>query len=121
MKLVKYIFFVIILIVCIAFIMQLNELNTIDQVPVKIKIPYISAIDPSDDGIKVWEAIIFSITLGVLIGFMIALFQIISQKTEIISLKSKVRRLRNEIDLLRNQSLEEDISLEDKIDTEENL
>ena len=63
MKLLKYIFFVIILIICIVFIIQLNELNTIDQVPIKIKIPYTSAIDPSDDGIKVWEAIVFSISI----------------------------------------------------------
>ena len=57
----------------------------------------------------------------VFLGFIIALFQIISQKTEVISLKSKVRRLKNEIDGLRNQSLEDDITLEDTIESDENL
>ena len=121
MKLLKYIFFVIVLIVCIVFIIQLNELNTINQEPVKIKIPYISAIDPSDDGIKVWEAIIFSITTGVFIGFIIALFQIVSQKSENISLKSKIRRLKNELDGLRNQSIDDDIDIEDEIDNGMNI
>ena len=121
MKLLKYIFFVIILIVCIIFIIQLNELNTVNQLPVKIKIPYISAIDPSDDGIKVWEAIIFSITIGVFIGFLIALFQIISQKSENISLKSKIRRLTNELDGIRNQSIDDDIDIEDDIENNINL
>ena len=121
MKLLKYIFFVIILIICIVFVIQLNELNTINQEPVKIKIPYISAIDPSDDGIKVWEAIIFSITIGVFIGFLIALFQIISQKSDNLSLKSKVRRLKNELDVLRNQSIDDDIDIEDDLDNNMNL
>ena len=121
MKLLKYIFFVIILIICIVFVIQLNELNTINQEPVKIKIPYISAIDPSDDGIKVWEAIIFSITIGVFIGFLIALFQIISQKSDNLSLKSKVRRLKNELDGLRNQSIDDDIEIEDDLYNNMNL
>ena len=121
MKLLKYIFFIIILIICIVFIIQLNELNTVDQTPIKIKIPYISAIDPSDDGIKVWEAILLSISIGVFIGFIIALFQIISQKSEIISLKSKIRRLINELDGLRNQSIDDDIDIEDDIDNNINL
>jgi hypothetical protein len=121
MKLLKYIFFVIILIICIVFIIQLNELNTVDQVPIKIKIPYTSAFDPSDDGIKVWEAIVFSISIGVFIGFLIALFQIISQKSEVISLKSKIRRLTNELDGLRNQSIEDDIDIEDDISENINI
>tara|TARA_B100000579_G_C22729670_1_gene803567 strand:- start:48 stop:413 length:366 start_codon:yes stop_codon:yes gene_type:complete len=121
MKLLKYIFFVIILIVCIIFIQQLDQLNTINQVPIKIKIPFLNFLDPSDDGIKVWEAIILSITLGVFIGFVIALFQIISQKSENISLKSKIRRLTNELDSLRNQSIEDDIDIEDEINSDINI
>ena len=121
MKLLKYIFFIIILIVCIVFIIQLDQLNTFNQVPVKIKIPYLSFLDPSDDGIKVWEAIILSITIGVFIGFLIALFQIISQKSENLSLKSKIRRLTNELDSLRNQSIEDDIDIEDDMNNDINI
>ncbi len=121
MKLVKYILFIAILIVSIIFIIKLNELNMIDNQPVQIKFPYIYSIEGYEDGVKVWEAIILTLSIGVILGFVIALFQIIAQKTELISLKSKVRRLKNELDNLRNQSLDEDISLEDSIESEEIL
>lgn len=126
MKLLKYIFFIIILIICIIFINQLNELNTVvntsgEKVNVLIKFPYLSNIENFEDGIKVWEAIILSLSIGVFIGFLIALFQLVSQKSEIISLKSKLRRLTNELDGLRNQSIEDDIDLEDEIDNTTNL
>ena len=126
MKLLKYIFFIIILIICIIFINQLNELNTVvntsgEKVNVLIKFPYLSTIENFEDGIKVWEAIILSLSIGVFIGFLIALFQLVSQKSEIISLKSKLRRLTNELDGLRNQSIEDDIDLEDEIDNTTNL
>ncbi len=126
MKLLKYIFFIIILIICIVFINQLNELNTIvnasgENVALLIKFPYLSTIENFENGIKVWEAIILSLSIGVFIGFLIALFQLISQKSEIISFKSKLRRLTNELDGLRNQSIEDDIDLEDEIDNSINL
>ncbi|MAX30603.1 MAG: hypothetical protein CMG14_07095 [Candidatus Marinimicrobia bacterium] len=121
MKLLKYIFFTIILISCIFFIIKLDQLNTVNQEPIKIKIPYISAIDPSNDGIKVWEAILLSVSMGVFIGFLIALYQIISQTSEIMSLKSKIRRLNHELDNLRNQSIDDDIDIKDEISMEEDL
>ena len=126
MKLLKYFFFIIILVICIVFINQLNELNTVvnasgENVAVLIKFPYLSTIEKFDNGIKVWEAVILSLSIGVFIGFLIALFQIISQKSEIISFKSKLRRLTNELDGLRNQSIEDDIDLEDEIDNSINL
>tara|TARA_Y100001970_G_C14233083_1_gene859944 strand:+ start:524 stop:760 length:237 start_codon:yes stop_codon:yes gene_type:complete len=66
-----------------------------------------------EDGIQVWEAIILTLSIGVFVGFIIALFQLIAQKSEILSLKSKIRRLTNELDSLRNQSLDDDIDIED--------
>ena len=121
MKLLKYIFFIIVLIVSIVFIIKLNELNLVDGQPINIKFPYIIGFPGYEDGIKVWEAIILTLSIGVFLGFIIALYQIISQKTDIISLKSKVRRLRNELDGLRNQSLDDDIELEDNIESEDVL
>ena len=79
MKLLKYIFFIIILLISIIFIIKLNELNLVDGSPIKIKIPYIISMSGYEDGIKVWEAIILTLTIGVFIGFAIALYQIISQ------------------------------------------
>ena len=121
MKLVKYMLFIIVLVFSIIFIIKLNELNIVDGQPVKIMFPYFSTLDGYESGMKVWEAMILTLTSGVFLGFIIALFQIISQKADTISLKSKVRRLRNEIDGLRNQSLEDDITLEDTIESDENL
>jgi len=113
MKLLKYILFVIILITCVFFIIQLDKLNTLDSGPIMIKFPYLSSMDNYADGIQVWEAIILTLSIGVFIGFIIALFQIISQKTEIISQKSRIRQLSNELSTLRNQSIDDDIDLED--------
>ena len=71
----------------------------------------IDAVNP--DGIKVWEAIILTLSAGVFLGFIIALFQMIAQKSEIISLKSKIRRLNSELDNLRNHDIDDDIEIND--------
>ena len=105
----------------IIFIIKLNELNIVDQTPIKIKFPYIVSMDGYEDGVKVWEAIILTLSIGVFLGFIIALFQIISQKTDIISQKSKIRQLTNELSTLRNQSIDEDIDLEDEIEEADQL
>ena len=121
MKLLKYVFFIIILITCIIFIIQLDKLNTLESGPIMIKFPYLSSIESLRDGIQVWEAIILTLSIGVFIGFIIALFQLISQKSEILSLKSKIRRLTNELDSLRNQSIEDDIDIEDDMNSDINI
>ena len=120
MKLLKYILFIIILIASVQFIMELDTLNLKpdDNTPVKIKIPY---LNDSTEGMKVWQAVVLTLSLGVFIGFVIALIQIISQKSEIISLKSNLRKLQNELDSLRNQNLEEDIPLFDEISDQEEI
>jgi len=122
MKLFKYMLFIVVLIFSIIFIIQLNELNTIDQSPIRIKIPYLNTMDGvNPDGIKVWEGIIMSLSIGVFIGFIIALFQMIAQKSEIMSLKSKVRRLNSELDNLRNHEIDDEIQIDDKADEESEL
>tara|TARA_Y100000739_G_C20574096_1_gene449297 strand:+ start:381 stop:692 length:312 start_codon:yes stop_codon:yes gene_type:complete len=103
--------------------MELDTLNlNPDNTPVKIKIPYITDFSEIDsDGMKVWQAVILTLSLGVFVGFVIALIQIISQKSEIISLKSNLRKIQNELDNLRNQNLEEDIPLFDEISDQEEI
>ena len=116
MKLFKYMLFIVILIFSIVFIIKLNELNTFDQGPLRVKIPGIQSIEGiNPEGIKVWEAVIFSLSIGVFIGFIIALFQMIAQKSEIISLKSNIRRLKNELDNLRNNAIEDDVEIVDEV------
>ena len=114
MKLIKYILFIIILIISAVFIKELDSLNVLaDGTPIKVKIPYLTNAVGFGEGLDVWQAIIFTLSIGVFIGFIIALIQIISQKAEIISLKSTLRKTNNELDSLRNQDLDDDIELVD--------
>ena len=123
MKLLKYILFIVILIASVKFIMELDALNlNTDNTPVKIKIPYITDLSNVDsEGMKVWQAVILTLSMGVFIGFVIALIQIISQKSEIISLKSSLRKSQNELDNLRNQNLDEDVPLFDELADQEEI
>ena len=123
MKLLKYVLFIVILIFSVKFIMELDTLNVMDDgTSVTIKIPYITNESGLDsEGMKVWQAVILTLSLGVFIGFIIALIQIISQKSEIISLKSNLRKSQNELDNLRNQTLDEDVPLFDEITDEEDI
>ena len=109
MKLFKYMMFIAVLISSVFFIIKLDKDNTtLEGAPVLIKIPYLSGVGSfGADGMKVWEAVILILSIGVFLGFLIALFQMIAQKSEIISLKSKIRRLRSELDNLRNHDIDE--------------
>jgi len=119
MKLIKYILFIIVLIVSVVFIMKLNTENVVEGIPTKIKIPFLTDSIGYSEGLLAWQAIILTLSIGVFIGFMIALIQIISQKAEIISLKSNLRKSNDELDILRNQTLDDDIDLEDEIESDE--
>ena len=113
MKLVKYIINLIILSGTLVFLFTLNGINeTIDGETLLIKIP----LDISGESFQefpVWIIILGMLTIGVLLGFFIALFQILSQKGELVSMKSRLKRLQVEIDTLRNESIDEDIDLND--------
>ena len=121
MKLLKYMLFIIVLIFSIIFIIQLNELNINENLPILIKIPYLINIEGFGNGIKVWEAIIMTLSIGVLIGFIIALFQMIAQKSEIISFKSKIRKLSSELDNLRNHDIEEESEIVDELEQDSEI
>ena len=113
MKLVKYIINLIILSGTLIFLFTLNDINeTADGQAILIKIP----LDFSGESFQefpVWIIVLGMLTIGVLLGFFIALFQILSQKGELVSMKSKLKRLQVEIDTLRNESIDEDIELND--------
>ena len=116
MKLVKYIINLIILSGTLVFLFTLNGINeTSDGQTLMIKIPFLSnqATGESFQEFPVWIIILGMLTVGVLLGFFIALFQILSQKGELVSMRSKLKRLQVEIDNLRNESIDEDIELND--------
>ncbi len=118
MKLLKYLFFVLILIVSVIFLVKLNELNQIDGNAMSIKLPNFKNVE-NPFVFNVWIVMIITFTVGVLIGFLMALVQLISQKREVISLRSSARRLQVELDSLRNQSIEDDIVIKDSSESVE--
>ncbi len=113
MKLLKYLFFILLLIGSLIFLVELNNLNTIDGKPISIKVPYLVDKPQYADGFNVWIVLVGTLTTGVLVGFFMAFFQIIAQKSEVISTNSKLRRLQVELDSLRNQGINDDIILSD--------
>ncbi len=115
MKLIKYLFWVLLLMASLVFLVQFNELNQFDGNPIAIKIPFLVDIPMYEDGFKVWLVLVMTLTSGVIIGFLLALFQILSQKKEVFSLKSKLRRIHLELDSLRNQSVEDDLEIIDEM------
>ncbi len=137
MKLVKYLLYIIFLVVSLVFIINLMEENneefirdtfyktnigkdsgnqpdsldySVDQVMVKI--PF---TDSNSSGIKVWIFFLAVLTCGVVLGFFIALVQIVSQKREIIYQRSKLKKMQTELDTLRNQNIDENLILSDEL------
>jgi len=114
MKLIKYLIWILLLMGSLVFLVQLNELNQFDGNALSIKIPFFVDLPQYENGFNVWMVLVITLTAGVVIGFILALFQIISQKSEVFSLKSKLRRVQLELDSLRNESLVDDIELTDE-------
>ena len=100
----------------LVFLVKLNELNQFDGNTLTIKIPFLQDMPGYEMGFNVWMVLVMTLTAGVVIGFLLALFQIISQKSEVFSLKSKLRRIQIELDSLRNESIEEDILITDEVE-----
>ena len=116
MKLIKYLIWILLLMGSLVFLVRLNELNQFDGNTLTIKIPFLIDLSGYENGFNVWMVLVMTLTAGVIIGFLLALFQIISQKSEVFSLKSKLRRIQAELDSLRNESIDDDIVLTDEMD-----
>ena len=116
MKLIKYLLWILVLMVSLWFLLEFNKLNQPEGNLITIKIPFLVAMPDYEKGFEVWRVLIMTLTTGVVIGFLLAFFQIISQKSEVFSLKSKLRRVQVELDSLRNESIEDDIILTDEVD-----
>ena len=88
---------------------QSDSLNyTIDQVMVKIPFS-----EPGSEGIKVWVFFIVVVTGGLILGFLISLVNIFSQRRKIMSQRAEIRKLKSELDTLRNQNIDENLILSD--------
>ena len=97
MKLVKIFAGLVILILILAFLTQNTNIVTVDLIFVEPK------------NVKVANVMLGSISVGILIGFGVALTNIISNKSEIRSLKTKTRKLSDELNDLRNVAIDEGI------------
>ena len=116
MKLLKYFLFLMILSSSIYFLIELNELNLINGEEIKIRIPFFNEGVIAADGYNVWMVLLMTFTLGVVIGFIISLIQMISLKSETISLKSKNKKIQIELDALRNQGIEDELEFVEDIE-----
>ena len=99
----------------IYFLISLNELNTIEGSPTTIKIPFMNEGEFSE-GYNVWIVLLITLTLGVIVGFIVSLIQMISLKSETITLKSKNKKIQIELDALRNQGIEDELEIVDELE-----
>ena len=123
MKLLKYFLFISILIASLFFFVKLDSMNIVGDIansdpssPIKIQIPFLIDNPNFKDGFEVWVVLLGTLSIGVLVGFLMALFQIISQKSDLIKARSKLKRVQLELDTLRNQAIDDDIEISDVLD-----
>ena len=107
MRLLKLMVIVFLIIACGTFLYQNQVLN-----PYPITIWLYPGYE-----VQLLLPIILALTIlsGAMIGFFIAILQILSEKKETMSLRTKVKRLQIELDSLRNHAIEDDIVLNDSI------
>ena len=123
MKLLKYFLFIAILIASLFFFVKLDSMNVAGDLanldsgsPIKIQIPFLADNPSFEDGFEVWVVLLSALSIGVMVGFLMALFQIISQKSDLIKARSKLKKLQIELDSLRNQAIDDDIEITDKLE-----
>ena len=125
MKLLKYFLFISILIMSLFFFVELDSMNVVGDVSnlapstsIKIQIPFLIDNPNFKDGFEVWVVLLGTLSIGVLVGFLMAIFQIISQKSDLIKTRSKLKRVQVELDTLRNQAIDDDIQITDVVNEE---
>ena len=126
MKLLKYFLFISILIVSLFFFVELDSMNIVGDVShldsntsIRIQIPFLVENPNFEKGFEVWVVLLGTLSLGVVVGFLMALFQIVSQKSDLIKTRSKLKRIQLELDTLRNQAIDDDIEISDILDDEQ--
>ena len=97
MKLVKIFAGLVVLILVLVFLMQ----NT--------KVVSVNLVFAQYENVQVAMVMLGALSVGILIGYGVAVTNILSAKTEIRSLKTKNRRLSDELNDLRNVAIDEGI------------
>ena len=143
MKLIQSLFFIMLLVAGVYFIVELISANnqyfikdtyykteiaqsdsniaasdstdaSIDQV--MINIPF---SESESEGMKVWVFFILVLTSGLILGFLISLVNIFSQRRKIIYQKTELKKMKAELDTLRNQNIDDNLILSDDFDDDE--
>ena len=102
MKLVKIFTGLVVLILVLVFLMQ----NT--------KVVSVNLVFAQYENVQVAMIMLAALSVGILIGYGVAVTNILSAKTEIRSLKTKNRRLSDELNDLRNVAIDEGIYATDE-------
>lgn len=140
MKLIQSLFFIILLVAGVIFITELisvndenfimdtfertglsqNSKNTSSELidMVMINIPFTSK---DSSGMKVWVFFILVLTFGLILGFLISLINIFTQRRQIMSQRYELKKLKSELDTLRNQNIDENLILSDDFENETSI
>jgi phosphotransferase system glucose/maltose/N-acetylglucosamine-specific IIC component len=140
MKLIQSLFFIILLVAGVIFITELisvndeyfimdtfertglsqNSKNTSSELidMVMINIPFTSK---DSSGMKVWVFFILVLTFGLILGFLISLINIFTQRRQIMSQRYELKKLKSELDTLRNQNIDENLVLSDDFENENSI
>jgi uncharacterized integral membrane protein len=97
MKMVKLFAGLVLMIIALYFLMQNTNIVSVDLIFAKY------------DNVQVAVVMLGALTVGMLVGYGVALTNILSGKSELRSLKTKNRRLAEELNDLRNVSIDEGI------------
>mgnify|MGYP006093600763 FL=1 len=138
MKLIQSLFFIILLVVGVYFIVELISANderfieqTYQRTTIKSEVKDSTLVDqvminipfskPGTEGMKVWVFFILVLTSGLILGFLISLVNIVSQRRKIIQQRSKLKKMKSELDTLRNQNIDENLILSDDFEHESDI
>lgn len=97
MKLVKIFVFLAVILVLLVFLMRNFERVSVDLIITRF------------DNISLAIVMIFSVAVGILIGFGVSLSTILGTKADHHNIKTKNRQLTEEINNLRNVAIEDEI------------
>ncbi|TFB11906.1 DUF1049 domain-containing protein [Candidatus Marinimicrobia bacterium MT.SAG.3] len=110
MRLISLFFIVIIMLIIMWFLMQ-----NADQIVEELEIFQYSFLD-----VELVKVLFGTFAFGVIMGFLIPVFQYISAKGEARKLKKEVKKLKSELNDLRNVGIESELEVEeDLLDDEE--
>jgi len=138
MKLIQSLFFIILLVVGVYFIVELISANderfieqTYQRTIIKSEVKDSTLVDqvminipfskPGTEGMKVWVFFILVLTSGLILGFLISLVNIVSQRRKIMQQRSRLKKMKSELDTLRNQNIDENLILSDDFEHESDI